>query len=280
VRVVESEKIIELIEDACIRANTELSPDVYEALKAAVEIEESDIGREILSQIIRNADIAREEGVPICQDTGMAVFFVELGKDVYIKGSNLTDAINEGVRRGYEKGYLRRSVVGDPIRRKNTKDNTPAVIYYEMTDGERISIDFTPKGFGSENMSGIKMLKPADSTKGIIDFVVDVVRRGGANPCPPVIVGVGIGGTMDKAAVLAKKALLRDLGKRSDDDDIRRLEEVLKEKINDLGVGPGGLGGRVTALGVNILAYPTHIAGLPVAVNICCHASRHFHIDI
>lgn len=279
-RVVESEKIIELIEDACIRANTELSPDVYEALKAAVEIEESDIGREILSQIIRNADIAREEGVPICQDTGMAVFFVELGKDVYIKGSNLTDAINEGVRRGYEKGYLRRSVVGDPIRRKNTKDNTPAVIYYEMTDGERISIDFTPKGFGSENMSGIKMLKPADSTKGIIDFVVDVVRRGGANPCPPVIVGVGIGGTMDKAAVLAKKALLRDLGKRSDDDDIRRLEEVLKEKINDLGVGPGGLGGRVTALGVNILAYPTHIAGLPVAVNICCHASRHFHIDI
>jgi fumarate hydratase subunit alpha len=279
-RVVDSEKIIEIIESACIRANTELSPDVYNALKAALNVEESVVGREILSQIIQNADAAKEEAMPICQDTGMAVFFVELGKDVHIEGSNLTDAINEGVRRGYEKGYLRKSVVGDPIGRINTKDNTPAVIYYEMTDGDKIIIDFTPKGFGSENMSRLKMLKPSDSTQGIIDFVIDVIRKGGANPCPPVIVGVGIGGTMDKAAVLAKKALLRDLGRGSDDDHIRRLEDILKEKINDLGIGPAGLGGRVTALGVNILVYPTHIAGLPVAVNICCHASRHLHIEI
>jgi fumarate hydratase subunit alpha len=279
-RVIASEKIIEIIENACIRANTELSPDVYQALKAAVNVEESVVGREILSQIIQNADTAKKEAMPICQDTGMAVFFVELGKDVHIEGSNLTDAINEGVRRGYENGYLRKSVVDDPISRTNTNDNTPAVIYYEMTDGDKICIDFTPKGFGSENMSALKMLKPSDSTQGIIDFVVDVVRKAGANPCPPVIVGVGIGGTMDKAAVLAKKALLRDLGRGSDDDHIHRLEEMLKKKINDLGIGPAGLGGRVTALGVNILVYPTHIAGLPVAVNICCHASRHLHIEI
>jgi fumarate hydratase subunit alpha len=274
-RIIDSCVITDAVEALCTEANTDLCVDVYNALDMAISNETSDNAGSILAQIKENADIARREYIPICQDTGMAVFFVEIGREVYIEGLNLTDAIDLGVRRGYKNGYLRNSVVGDPIIRTNTGDNTPAVIYYEMVDGDRIKIEFAPKGFGSENKSAVRMLEPSAGTEGIKAFVLETVKKAGADPCPPVIVGVGIGGTMDKAAVLSKKALLKDISGHSDIPHIALLEKELLKEINDLGIGPAGLGGKTTALGVNILTYPTHIAGLPVAVNINCHAARH-----
>ena len=237
--------------------------------------EKSEVSKGVLKNLLANADIADRKEVPICQDTGMAVFFVEIGKEVFVEGDTLTEAINKGVAAGYTDGYLRKSVVGDPLDRVNTKDNTPAVIYYDYTDGDKIKITFAPKGFGSENKGGLKMLNPSDGVEGVIDFVIETVRKAGANPCPPMVVGVGIGGTMDKAAVLSKKALTRDITKRNEKPYYCELEKTLLEKINKLGIGPQGMGGTTTALAVNIEQYPTHIAGLPVAVNINCHATRH-----
>ena len=267
--------IINAVESLCIEANLYLNEDIRDALKRNTLVEESDIGCSVLESLIKNADIAADEGLPICQDTGMAVLFVELGQEVHINGGSLEEALNEGVRRGYLKGYLRKSVVEDPIRRKNTGDNTPAVIYYDIVPGDKLIIHVAPKGFGSENMSVIKMLKPSDGIEGVKKAVLDAVSVAGANPCPPIIVGVGIGGTMDKAALLAKKALMRPINEHNSDSYYKALEEELLERINLLGIGPAGLGGRVTALGLNIETYPTHIAGLPVAVNIGCHATRH-----
>ena len=274
-RTISSGLITGIVEEMCIKANTELGCDLVSALSAARNIEKSEIGRDILGQLIQNAQIAFSDNVPLCQDTGMAVFFVEIGSEVYIQGSNIKDAINEGVKKGYEKGCLRKSVVSDPILRQNTNDNTPAVIYYDFIDGDKLKIDFMPKGFGSENMSALKMLKPSDGIKGIKEFVLDTVKNAGANACPPFVIGIGIGGTMDMAAVISKKALLRTIGDRNHKIQLAKLEEALLVEINKLGIGPGGLGGTVTALAVNILDYPTHIAGLPVSVNICCHAARH-----
>ncbi len=267
--------IINAVESLCIEANLYLNKDIKEALERNSKVEESVIGCSVLESLVKNADIAANEGLPICQDTGMAVLFVELGQEVHIIGGNLEEALNEGVRRGYQKGSLRKSVVEDPIRRKNTGDNTPAVIYYDIVPGEKLTIHITPKGFGSENMSVIKMLKPSDGIEGVKKTVLDAVSVAGANPCPPIIVGVGIGGTMDKAALIAKKALMRPINERNPDPYYKALEEELLESINKLGIGPAGLGGRITALGINIDTYPTHIAGLPVAVNIGCHATRH-----
>jgi len=274
-REIHVSQITDCVEKLCMDANYFLNDDIYDSLKSSLNSEKSENGREILEILIKNADIARNERIAICQDTGMAVVFVEIGQDVHITGGNLYEAINEGVRRGYRNGYLRASVVKHPLNRVNTGDNTPAVIYTEIVDGDKIKIDVAPKGFGSENMSALKMLNPSDGIEGVKSFVVKTVSDAGPNPCPPVIVGVGIGGTMEKAALLAKKALLRPVGSVSGDPDIAGLERELLRMINKLGIGPGGLGGNTTALCVNIEIYPTHIAGLPVAVNIGCHATRH-----
>jgi len=272
--------IIEKVEELCIKANYFINEDIINAFRSAYETESSEIGKDILGKLIQNADIASRENMAICQDTGMAVIFVEIGQDVHITGGGLTEAINEGVRRGYKKGYLRKSIVEDPIMRKNTGDNTPAIIHYDIVEGDKLKITVAPKGFGSENMSGIKMLKPSDGIEGIKKFIIDLVEKAGPNPCPPIIVGVGIGGTMEKAAILAKKALTRNINIRSNIRYVKELEESLLDEINKLGIGPSGLGGNTTALAVNIEVFPTHIAGLPVAVNISCHATRHAEIII
>ncbi len=268
-------KITEVIKEMCIRANCCLGEDIENALKEGLKREEKELPQSILSDILENARIAREKGVPICQDTGMAVIFLEIGQEVHFTDGLLYDAVNEGVRRGYKEGYLRKSVVSDPVKRGNTEDNTPAVIHTEITNGDKVKITLAPKGFGSENMSRIKMLKPGDGYEGIIDFVVETVKKGGSNPCPPIVVGVGIGGTFEKAAILAKKALLRDIRQDNSDDYYAQMEKELLEKINSTGIGPQGFGGKTTALGVNVEAFPTHIAGMPVAVNISCHVTRH-----
>lgn len=268
-------KIVEAVKEMCISANYNLGEDVLNSFEKFKKNEESSIGREIIENLIKNAKIAKENQMPMCQDTGMAVVFVEIGQEVQLIGGNITDAINEGVRQGYKEGYLRKSVVGDPLIRKNTGDNTPAIIYYDIVRGDKIKITVAPKGFGSENMSKTKMLKPSDGIKGVEAFVVETVSQAGPNPCPPIVVGVGIGGTLDKATYMAKKALLRPIGEHNDLEHIRDMEKRLLEKINKLGIGPQGLGGTTTALAVNIEIFATHIAGLPVAVNINCHASRH-----
>lgn len=274
-REIHISKIIDTVKELCIEANYYLSNDVKRALCNAKENETWPLAENILDQIILNSDIAKNENMPICQDTGMACIFIDIGQDVHIVGGLLDDAINEGVRRGYEEGFLRKSVVKDPINRINTKDNTPAIIYYNMVAGDKIKITVAPKGFGSENMSRIKMLKPSDGLQGVKDFIIETVKLAGPNPCPPIVIGVGIGGTFDKAAYLAKKALIRPLDKRNEDKFYSDLEEELLDNINKLGIGPQGFGGKTTALGLNIETYPTHIAGLPVAVNINCHATRH-----
>ncbi len=270
-----TDKIIETVKEMCIEANHFLAPDMKEALERAAVSERSPLGKRILSQLEENLSIAGKEMIPICQDTGMAVFFIEVGQDVHIEGGALSDAVNEGVRRGYTEGYLRKSVVSDPLIRENTKDNTPAVIHYDIVPGDRLKITIAPKGFGSENMSRIFMLKPADGEEGVKNAVLGAVKDAGPNACPPMVVGVGIGGTFEKCALLAKKALTRPVNERSGIPYVRDMEEELLERINKTGIGPGGLGGSTTALAVNIETYPTHIAGLPVAVNICCHVNRH-----
>lgn len=274
-RKINSTTITEAVREMCISANCHLNPDIRAALEKGIETEKSEVSKGVLKNLILNADIADRKEVPICQDTGMAVFFIEIGNEVFVEGDTITDAVNKGVAAGYTDGYLRKSVVADPLDRVNTKDNTPAVIYYDYVKGDNIKITFAPKGFGSENKGGVKMLNPSDGVEGVIDFVVETVRKAGANPCPPMVVGVGIGGTMDKAAVLSKKALTRDITERNEKQYYAELEKQLLEKINMLGIGPQGMGGTTTALAVNIEEYPTHIAGLPVAVNINCHATRH-----
>lgn len=274
-REIHISEIISTVRDLCIESNYYLSRDVKEALCKAKENETWPLAENVLDQIILNSDIAKKEDMPICQDTGMACVFVEVGQEVHIVGGLLQDAINEGVRKGYDEGFLRKSVVKDPINRVNTKDNTPAIIYYDIVPGDKIKVTVAPKGFGSENMSRIKMLKPSDGLQGVKDFIIETVKLAGPNPCPPIVIGVGIGGTFDKAAYLAKKALIRPLNKRNNEKFYSDLEEELLETINKLGIGPQGFGGKTTALGLNIETYPTHIAGLPVAVNINCHATRH-----
>ena len=268
-------KITEEIKEMCIEANHFLAKDMVGALNKAADSESSELGRKILGQLKENLAIAGEDMIPICQDTGMAVFFVEVGQEVHVVGGGLTDAINEGVRRGYTEGYLRKSVVSDPLIRENTRDNTPAVIHYDIVPGDKIKITFAPKGFGSENMSKIYMLKPADGVEGVKDAIIKAVSEAGPNACPPMVVGVGIGGTFEKAAILSKKALTRPVDSHSELPHIREMEEEVLDRINNLGIGPAGLGGSITAMGVNIETYATHIAGLPVAVNICCHVNRH-----
>ena len=267
--------ITETVKEMCITANHVLSLDMQKALKNAENTEESPLGKQILSKLETNLEIAGKDMIPICQDTGMAVFFIEIGQDVHFTGGNLEDAVNEGVRRGYTEGFLRKSVVSDPIERVNTKDNTPAVIHYSIVPGEKVKLTIAPKGFGSENMSRVFMLKPADGIEGVKDAVLTAVKDAGPNACPPMVVGVGIGGTFEKCAILAKKALTREAGSHSDIPYVKELEEELLERINASGIGPAGLGGTTTALAVNVLTYPTHIAGLPVGVNICCHVNRH-----
>ena len=274
-REIDVSHIIDTVDRRCMQANYELNSDILHALEEGINREGSDTGRRVLSELVENARIAARERIAICQDTGMAGGFIELGQDVHIKGGSLRDAVNEGVRRGYEKGFLRKSVVSDPFERVNTEDNTPAVIHYDIVEGDRIRVTVAPKGFGSENMSGLRMLKPSDGIEGVKAFILETVDKAGPNPCPPVVVGVGIGGTMEKAALLSKKALLRPVDRRNEDERISRLEEEMKELINGLGIGPAGLGGRLTALAVNMEVFPTHIAGLPVAVNISCHVTRH-----
>ena len=269
------DKVTEAVREMCINANYFLSSDMRKKLKEAAEQEESPLGKQILCQLQENLQIAGEDQIPICQDTGMAVIFLEIGQEVHFEGGDLTEAVNEGVRRGYAEGYFRKSVVGDPLIRENTKDNTPAVIHYEIVPGDQVKITVAPKGFGSENMSRIFMLKPADGPEGVKEAILSAVREAGPNACPPVIVGVGIGGTFEKSALMAKKALTRPADQRAEIPWVRDMEEELLKKINGLGIGPGGLGGRVTALAVNINTYATHIAGLPVAVNMCCHVNRH-----
>lgn len=275
IRTINTDKITETIKEMCIEANHFLSKDMDKAMKDAVEKEESTLGKQILCQLQENLQIAGEDMIPICQDTGMAVIFIEVGQDVHVEGGSLEDAINEGVRQGYVDGFLRKSVVGDPLIRENTKDNTPAIIHYSIVSGDQIKITVAPKGFGSENMSRVFMLKPADGIEGVKNAVLTAVKDAGPNACPPMVVGVGIGGTFEKCAIMAKHALTRNMEKRSEIPYVKELEEELLEKINNLGIGPGGLGGRVTALAVNIETYPTHIAGLPVGINICCHVNRH-----
>ena len=274
-REIHISEIISTVRDLCIESNYYLSSDVKKSLCKAKENETWPLAENVLDQIILNSDIAKKEDMPICQDTGMACVFVEVGQEVHIVGGLLQDAINEGVRKGYDEGFLRKSVVKDPINRVNTKDNTPAVIYYDIVPGDKIKVTVAPKGFGSENMSRIKMLKPSDGLQGVKDFIIETVKLAGPNPCPPIVIGVGIGGTFDKAAYLAKKALIRPLNKRNNEKFYSDLEEELLETINKLGIGPQGFGGKTTALGLNIETYPTHIAGLPIAVNINCHATRH-----
>lgn len=276
-RRINVETITQNIKEMCIEANHFLSPDMKKMFDEAAASEESPLGRQILGQLEENLCIAGEEMIPICQDTGMAVVFIKVGQDVHLIGGSLTDAINEGVRQGYVDGYLRKSVVKDPIYRENTKDNTPAIIHYEIVEGEQVEITVAPKGFGSENMSRVFMLKPADGIEGVKDAILTAVRDAGPNACPPMVVGVGIGGTFEKCAEMAKHALTRNLEEESPVEYVRDLEKEMLEKINNLGIGPGGLGGRTTALAVNIETYPTHIAGLPVGINICCHVNRHAH---
>lgn len=272
---INTDKITKAVKKLCIDANYYLSDDIKDRLKEAREKETWPVAKDILDKIMINSHIAESEKMPMCQDTGMTCVFVEIGQDVHITGGSFEDAINEGVRQGYTEGYLRKSVVKDPLNRVNTNDNTPAIIYYNIVPGDKLKITVAPKGFGSENMSQIKMLKPADGLQGVKDFIIKVVKEAGPNPCPPMVVGVGIGGTFDKAANLAKKALIRPTAKRNSNPYYAALENELLEKINSLGIGPQGFGGRTTALAVNIETYPTHIAGLPVAVNINCHATRH-----
>ena len=274
-REISSEIITQTIAQMCIEANHHLTPDMEAALINAGESEISPLGKQVLSQLRENLKIADEDMIPICQDTGMAVVFVEMGQEVHITGASLSDAINEGVRKGYIEGYLRKSVVGDPLERVNTGDNTPAVIHYDIVPGDSFKLTVAPKGFGSENMSRVFMLKPAEGIEGVKNAVLTAVNDAGPNACPPMVVGVGIGGTFEKAAIMAKRALLRPAGEHSEIPYVSDLEKELLEKINKSGIGPGGLGGRMTALAVNILTYPTHIAGLPVAINICCHVNRH-----
>ncbi len=274
-RILNTDEVIKNIKEMCIEANYQLASDVEERVRGAIALETSVLGRQILGQLNENLDIATSDQIPICQDTGMAVVFVKLGQEVHIEGMNLEDAINEGIREGYEEGYLRKSVVGDPLLRVNTKDNTPGIIHYEIVPGNQLELTVAPKGFGSENMSRVIMLKPSDGAEGVKQAVLDTVKLAGPNACPPMVVGVGIGGDFEKCAILAKKALARSMNKPSLLEHIKKMEEELLLEINQLGIGPGGLGGRITALGVNIETYPTHIAGLPVAVNICCHVNRH-----
>lgn len=276
IRSIRAEEITKNIKEMCIEANHVLSGDMEKAFLEAADREESALGKQILSQLKENLKIAENDRIPICQDTGMAVIFMKIGQDVHIEGGNLTEAINQGVHEGYVEGYLRKSVV-EPVERLNTRDNTPAVIHYEIVDGDHIDITVAPKGFGSENMSRIFMLKPADGLEGIKEAILTAVRDAGPNACPPMVVGVGIGGTFEKCAQMAKHALTRNLEEKPSVPYVRELEEEMLEKINGLGIGPAGLGGRITALAVNIETYPTHIAGLPVAVNICCHVNRHAH---
>lgn len=276
-RTILTSDITENIKEMCIEANHFLSEDMKEVFDRAYCGEESPLGRQVLAQLKENLDIAGQDMIPICQDTGMAVIFISIGQEVHFEGDSLTNAINEGVRRGYTEGYLRKSVVGDPILRENTKDNTPAVIHYDIVPGDKVEITVAPKGFGSENMSRIFMLKPADGIEGVKEAILTAVRDAGPNACPPMVVGVGIGGTFEKCAQLAKKALTRNLKECPQRGYVKDLEQEMLEKINMLGIGPGGLGGTQTALAVNIETYPTHIAGLPVAVNICCHVNRHVH---
>lgn len=263
------------IKEMCIEANHFLAPDMREAMERAAKEEVSELGGQILGQLKENMRLAGEEQIPICQDTGMAVVFMEIGQDVHFEGGNLEEAVNEGIRQGYTEGYLRKSVVRDPLVRENTKDNTPGIIHYSIVDGDQVTITVAPKGFGSENMSRVFMLKPADGAEGVKNAILTAVRDAGPNACPPMVVGVGIGGTFEKCALLAKKALTRPAGAHSDIPYVRDMEQELLGMINDLGIGPAGLGGSTTALAVNILTYPTHIAGLPVGVNICCHVNRH-----
>lgn len=277
IRTVNTEDIVKNIKEMCIEANHYLSKDMDKALKDATVSEKSELGKKILNQLQENLKIADEEMIPICQDTGMAVIFLEVGQDVHFEGMAIEDAVNEGVRQGYTEGYLRKSVVGDPIIRENTKDNTPAVIHYSIVPGDKVIITMAPKGFGSENMSRVFMLKPADGIEGVKDAILTAVRDAGPNACPPMVVGVGIGGTFEKCAEMAKHALTRNLEEESPVEYVRDLEKEMLETINNLGIGPGGLGGRTTALAVNIETYPTHIAGLPVGINICCHVNRHAH---
>ncbi len=274
-RVIHTDEIIQNISEMCIEANMYLPQDVEQAMQHAGENERSPLGRQILSQLGENMQIAAAEQIPVCQDTGMAVVFLNIGQDLHIEGMALEDAVNEGIRRGYRQGYLRKSVVKDPLLRENTKDNTPGILHYQIVPGSQLELTVAPKGFGSENMSRIYMLKPADGIEGVKEAVLDAVEKAGPNACPPMVIGGGIGGDFEKSAVMAKQALTRDIGQHSDIPYVRELETELLDKINALGIGPGGLGGTVTALGVNILTYPTHIAGLPVAVNICCHVARH-----
>lgn len=274
-RTIQVQDITRNLKEMCIEANHFLSSDMDSAMKNAAEREKSALGCQILASLQENLQIAGEEMIPICQDTGMAVVFLEIGQEVHFEGGSLEDAVNEGVRQGYTEGYLRKSVVKDPLIRENTKDNTPAVIHYSITDGDSVTITVAPKGFGSENMSRVFMLKPADGAEGVKNAVLTAVKDAGSNACPPMVVGVGIGGTFEKCAILAKKALTRPVNERSSVPYVREMEEELLQKINAMGIGPGGLGGTTTALAVNINTYPTHIAGLPVAVNICCHVNRH-----
>lgn len=274
-RTVDLKLITENIKEMCIEANHYLSDDMKCRFNEAKEKEESALGKQVLDTLLENLDIADKDMIPICQDTGMAVIFMEIGQDVHFEGGNLTDAINEGVRQGYIEGYLRKSVVSDPLIRENTKDNTPAIIHYDIVSGDKVKITVAPKGFGSENMSRVFMLKPAEGIEGVKDAILTAVKDAGPNACPPMVVGVGIGGTFEKCAILAKKALTRNTNEHSDIPYVADLEKEMLEKINNLGIGPAGLGGKVTAFAVNINTYATHIAGLPVAVNICCHVNRH-----
>ena len=274
-RNVHVSEITRNIKEMCIEANHFLSEDMSAAMKNAVQTEESPLGKQILNQLQENLQIAGEDMIPICQDTGMAVVFLEIGQDVHLEGGSVEDAVNEGVRQGYVEGYLRKSVVKDPIIRENTKDNTPAVIHYSIAPGEKVRIKVAPKGFGSENMSRVFMLKPADGIEGVKSAILTAVKDAGPNACPPVVVGGGVGGTFEKSALMAKEALTREVGTHSEIEWVKDLEEEILQKINNLGIGPGGLGGTTTALAVNVNTYPTHIAGLPVAINICCHVNRH-----
>ncbi len=279
-REIECSKITEAVKGLCLAANTVLGADVENAIRTAEKEETSPLGKKVLGQLTANLDIAKNELIPICQDTGMAILFVKVGQEVHITGGNLTDAINQGVREGYTEGYLRKSVVSDPLLRVNTGDNTPAIIHYDIVPGDKLDIMLAPKGFGSENKSKLYMLTPADGREGVKKAVIDAVTTAGPNACPPMVVGVGIGGDFEKCAILAKTALTRDITTFSEKEHIKELEIELTKELNELGIGPGGMGGITTVLGVNIETYPTHIAGLPVAVNICCHVNRHKSISL
>jgi len=274
-RTIQVEKVTQAIKEMCIEANHYLAPDMEYAMKRAAEQEESPLGKQILGQLQENLKIAGQDRIPICQDTGMAVVFAEVGQEVHFEGGSLEEAIQEGIRRGYVEGYLRKSVVKDPLIRENTKDNTPGIIHYSIVEGDGLTLTVAPKGFGSENMSRVFMLKPADGIEGVKEAILTAVKDAGPNACPPMVVGVGIGGTFEKCALMAKKALTREVGSHSEIPYVKEMEEELLDRMNKTGIGPGGLGGTTTVLAVNILTYPTHIAGLPVAVNICCHVNRH-----